>query len=41
MTAVDEIEVISTKLLATLETNAPLRERRLRTNVHHDQQSMV
>jgi hypothetical protein len=36
-TAADEIAVISTRLLATLETNAPLRERSLRTNVHNRQ----
>jgi len=39
-TAVDEIAVISSGLLATLETNAPLRERSLRTNVHNRQQSI-
>jgi len=35
-TAVDEIAVISSGLLATLETNAPPRERRLRTNVQNE-----
>jgi hypothetical protein len=35
--AVDEVSLISTRLLASLETHTPPRERRLRANFQHDQ----
>jgi hypothetical protein len=34
MTAIKEIDAISTKLLAALETSAPVRERSLELNYH-------
>jgi hypothetical protein len=39
--AVDEVSLISTRLLASLETHTPPRERRLSANFQHDQKSMV
>ncbi|OGN88655.1 MAG: hypothetical protein A2Y88_05265 [Chloroflexi bacterium RBG_13_48_10] len=36
-TAVNEIAVVSARLLATLVTNSPYRERRLTTDVHLEQ----
>ena len=39
--AVDEIALISTRLITTLETRTPPREPRLRSKFHHERESMA
>jgi hypothetical protein len=39
--AVDEVTLISTRLLASLETHTPPRERRMRAKFHQEQESRV